>query len=116
MTPDEIRAVLAPMYKGHTATFKTPDTIIDVHFDGEVFNICSMNYSGSAAGVSNTKSLKDAVTQVAYFFTPKVGETYQHNNGNIYRVIAIANEHSFALSTHLLWFIKERMNLYGANH
>ena len=94
MTPDEIRAVLAPMYKGQTASFNTPENIIDVNFDGVNFNISIKDLRGRASGIDGTKSLKEAVHKIAVFYYPKKAQLYQHINGNIYTVMAIANEHS----------------------
>lgn len=94
MTPDEIRAVLAPMYKGQTASFNTPENIIDVNFDGTNFNISIKDLTGRASGIDGTKSLKEAVRKIAVFYYPKKAQLYQHINGNIYTIMAIANEHS----------------------
>ncbi|QFR59703.1 hypothetical protein VBApiPXC38_16 [Acinetobacter phage VB_ApiP_XC38] len=94
MTPDEIRAVLAPMYKGQIASFKTPDNLIDINFDGVNFNISIKDLIGRASGIDGTKSLKEAVRKVAQYYYPKHGQLYQHINGNIYTIMAIANEHS----------------------
>lgn len=93
MNKDQIRAVLAPLSKGQSTTFKTPELIIEVKFDAS-FAIAVTTRMGSSASVQATPSLKEAV-QISYgYLIPKRGQVYQHINSNIYTVVAIANEHS----------------------
>lgn len=95
MTNDEIRAVLAPMRRKQKATIlhKTKDITVEFNSLG-VFVIGVLERKHGAASVYSTESLKKAVEHIGQFFVPNVGEVYQHINGNIYIVTAIANENS----------------------
>lgn len=93
MNQDQIRAVLAPLCKGQSTVFKSPELILTVNFDGD-FIIDHESRDGKSGGIFRTPSLKVAVQHIAESFKPAIGQVYQHINGNIYSIIAIANEYS----------------------
>lgn len=89
-----IRNKLAMLTRGQTTEFKIPELTIEVHFtkDG-AFRVFKRTHAGSS-DVTTYYSLKETVNALLPWFTPAAGQVYQHLNGNIYTVTAIANEHS----------------------
>lgn len=90
----QLRNTVATMFRGTEKVINIPNTEIKISFkeDGNFYvSVHTGKHSGSTF---KTKSVKEVVSGLLYYFTPKEGEVYQHINGNVYVVIAIANENS----------------------
>lgn len=96
MDYNQIRDKLAVMTRGQEVRLDTVDEFISVHFTNKgVFNISVNHKNDSSASSYSTESMKDAARYIQeLYYVPKVGHTYQHINGNIYTIIAIANMRS----------------------
>lgn len=94
MDYQEIRNILGPLTRGQSTVLCTPELRIEVQFDKEgVFKVFKQTRDGSS-DITSFNSLRKTVEFLVPWFLPKVGNVYQHINGNVYTVIAIANEHS----------------------
>ena len=94
MDYDNLRNTLGSMSRGQERVLTTPELRIEIKFTKEgVFRIFRSTRSGSSSVESYT-SLKEAVKNVLQSYYPKPGQVFQHINSNIYKVLAIANEHS----------------------
>lgn len=96
MDYNQIRDKLAVMTRGQEIRLDTVDEFIEVQFTKVgLFHINVMSRSKDAGSTTATPSLKDAALYIQEnFFVPKAGHKYQHINGNIYTVVAIANMRS----------------------
>lgn len=96
MDYNQIRDKLAVMTRGQEARLDTVDEFIEVKFNHQgVFNISVNHKHNNEHSLYSTPSLKEAALYIQEnFYIPKVNHTYQHINGNVYMVIAIANMRS----------------------
>ena len=95
MDTNRLRSLLAVMTKGETIVVPHVEEHIECFFDAAgLFNFTVSSKQISGTGIKSTKSLKEAVEFLMYWFEPKIDHVYQHLNGNIYTVIAIANQQS----------------------
>lgn len=96
MDYNQIRDKLAVMTRGQEIRLDTVDEFIEVQFTIKgLFHINVMSRSKDIGSTTATPSLKEAALYIQEnFFVPKVGHKYQHINGNIYTVVAIANMRS----------------------
>lgn len=96
MDYQQLRNTLALMKRDSELTIPHPTHNVNVIFNKE--GMFSINVSDKATrksnSISSSKSLKEITSNLMYYFIPKVGEVFQHINGNIYTVLAIANENS----------------------
>lgn len=96
MDYNQIRNKLALMHRGQEVRLDTVEDFIEVRFDTKgTFKISVNSRTGNSGSVYATESLKEAVLYIQEnHYVPKVGHKYQHINGNVYTVIAIANMRS----------------------
>lgn len=96
MDYNQIRNKLAVLCRGQEVRLDTVEQFIAVHFklDG-TFCVDVKDKNTDAYSIYSTPSLKEAVLYLQEsYFVPRVGHKYQHINGNVYQVIAIANMRS----------------------
>ena len=96
MDYNQIRDKLAVMTRGQEIRLDTVDEFIEVKFNAQgLFNINVSHKQRNEHSTYSTPSLKEASLYIQeHYYVPKVGHSYQHINGNIYKVIAIANMRS----------------------
>ena len=90
-----LRRNIGNMRRGESITLPHPKTKLTVMFsyDG-VFALSETNASTGSIS-AGFRSLKEFIHYVQNtYYIPVIGAKYQHINGNIYRVIQIANEGS----------------------
>lgn len=95
MDYNRIRNLLAVMTKGETIVIPNVEEHIECTFDQQgFFNFTVSSKNTNSTGIQSFTSLKEAVEFTMYWFEPKPTHVYQHVNGNVYTIIAIANEDS----------------------
>lgn len=87
-----IRNLLAVMKRGESIIIPHLEITIEVEFNSDGwFKVITTDKVGGGASIQSTTSLREATQIIARMFNVKVGHRYQHLNGNVYDVIAIAN-------------------------
>lgn len=97
MNKDKLRSLLAPMTRGTSLVIPHPTKTLTVKFDWmRMFSLDVVNKGEDRPHASSCgyTSLKEFIDSLMYYFQPVVGYVYQHINGNVYTIIAIANESS----------------------
>ena len=97
MDYNQIRNLLAVMHRGDIITVPHVTEDLKVTFDnnGKFGLAVTRKGESRAHGTSGGyTSLKQFAGMLEYYFEPKDGYVYQHINGNVYTVIAIANKDS----------------------
>lgn len=97
MNKDKLRNLLAPMTRGTSLIIPHPTKTLTVTFDRfSKFSLSVSDKGNSRAHSSSSgySSLREFIDTLMYYFQPAEGHVYQHINGNVYTIIAIANESS----------------------
>lgn len=94
---NQLRNVLAVMKRGDIITLPHPTEKLEISFSER--GIFSLNVSTKVsteahAVYGGTTSLKEMIHRIQYYYEPRQGYVYQHINGNVYHVVAIANQES----------------------
>lgn len=91
-----LRNMLSTMTRGSELTIPHVEYELKITFSLEgKFSLVAHTKDGKACSTSGGyTSLRDFVAMAMYYFQPKPGHTYQHINGNTYKVLHIANEGS----------------------
>lgn len=94
MNYDNLRTLVSPMLRASETTLPHPEYFLTVDFSESGYFVVRHELKRAAIGGSSkpTKSLKEVINYILQFYKVEVGNVYQHVNGNIYEVIAIANE------------------------
>lgn len=97
MDYNQIRNKLAVMKRGDTLILPHVTEKLEVNFsDRGIFSltVTGKNHTRAHGLSGGFTSLRQFAEMLQYYFEPRVGYVYQHINGNIYTVIAIANQES----------------------
>lgn len=94
MNPLELRNMIAMMYRGTEIKIPHPTANIVVELTHDGLFIVSVKTGKREGAFFSSPTMKGVLDGLKYYFQVLPGYVYQHINGNVYKVLHIANEDS----------------------